>query len=196
MTTRNVSLLFALAALCLAAAFGQDPKPKLRRPDAAALQRARELSQTAPQHEVLRRLGGSWKVLVRTTGPDGAAHEDRGSVAGRALLDGRYVALDFELDLSGNELLAHQIVGFDTLKGVYTASWRDTATTWSVDCQGAPTDEPFVIRMRGTLVDALTPAGRPFRLDLDVRDRAEVRVTIWEGAGADEVQVQEQRWTR
>ena len=32
--------------------------------------------------------------------------------------------------------------------------------------------------MRGTLVDALTPAGRPFRLDLDVRDRVALHTAI------------------
>jgi hypothetical protein len=196
MTRRSWTLSFALAAVCLAAVGGQDPKPRPRRPDAKALQRARELSATAPQHDVLRRLGGSWKVALRTTGPDGEAREDRGAAVGRAMLGGRYVALDFELDLGGNEVLAHQILGFDTLKGVYTASWRDTMSTWSVDCWGAPGEQPFLLGMRGRIVDAMTPGGRPFRLELDLRDRAAVEVKIYEGAGQEEALVQVQRWTK
>jgi len=190
----------SISALALAAAFSlaavQDPKPTVRQPDADALRRARDLARTAPEHEVFRRLAGSWRVKLRTTAPSGEVHEDEGAVVGRAMLGGRYLGLAFELDLQGNPLEAMQILGYDRLKGLYTASWRDTGTTWSVECQGAPGDDPAVITMFGSMVDAFTPDGRPFRLQLDARDRAEVRVKIWEGMLGREVLLQEQRWSR
>jgi len=196
MSFRRWSLPFAFAAVCLAAAAVQDPKPNVRRPDADSLRRARDLAKTAPAHDVLRRLGGEWQVTLRTTAPNGKVHEDTGKVAGTAMLGGRYVALNFELKLQGNDLEAVQILGFDTLKGLYTASWRDTGTTWAVDCQGEPGKDVGVITMHGSMVDAFTPNGRPFRLQLDVRERQQVVVKIWEGMVGKEVLVQEQRWVR
>jgi len=196
MTLRSCSLVAMAGAAALSLAAVQDPKPNVRRPDAAALRRARDLARAAPEHEVFRRLAGSWKVATRTTSPDGTAHEDQGTVVGRAMLGGRYLGLAFELDVQGNPLEALQILGFDRLKGLYTASWRDTGTTWSVECQGSPGDDPHVITMFGSMVDAFTPDGRPFRLQIDARGRAEVQVKIWEGMLGKEVLLQEQRWIR
>ena len=174
----------------------QNPRPAARPPGADALQRARELAQLAPEHQVLRRLAGSWKVSLRTTSPDGETREGQGAVVGKAMLGGRYLGLAFELDVQGNEVEALQILGFDTLRGRYTASWRDTGTTWSIDCEGTPGDEAFVMTMSGSMVDAVTPAGRPFRLQIDARSRARIEVKIWEGAIGAEVLLQEQRWVR
>lgn len=196
MTFRSWSLLLAFALVCLGAVAVQDPKPNVRRPDAQALRRARELSQTAPEHDVLRRLAGKWKITMRTTAPDGKVHEDTGAVAGQAMLGGRYLALNYELDVQGNEVEALQILGYDTLKGLYTASWRDTGTTWAVRCQGEPGKELGRLTMHGTMVDAYTPNGRGFRLDIDARERGEVQVKIWEGMVGKEVLLQEQRWVR
>ncbi|MGC6487233.1 MAG: DUF1579 family protein [Planctomycetota bacterium] len=196
MILRSCSLAAMLCAAAFSLAAVQDPKPTVRRPGAEAMRRARDLARTAPEHEVFRRLAGTWKVTTRTTSPEGDAHEDAGEVVGRALLGGRYLGLAFELDVQGNALEALQILGFDRLKGLYTASWRDTGTTWSVECQGSPGDDPHVITMFGSMVDAFTPDGRPFRLQLDARARAEVRVKIWEGRLGQEVLLQEQRWVR
>lgn len=196
---RSLSLAAVAAALSLAAVRApglQDPKPNVRRPAAGALQRARELAKTAPEHDVLRRLAGSWKVSLRTTSPDGGVHEDQGVVVGKAMLGGRYLGLAFDLDVQGSEVEALQILGFDTLKGLYTASWRDTGTTWAIDCQGEPGEEAGVMTMFGSMVDAATPNGRPFRLQIDARSRAQVEVKIWEGMVGKEVLLQEQRWVR
>ncbi|MCK5945128.1 MAG: DUF1579 family protein [Planctomycetes bacterium] len=196
MTFRSWSLLLAFAVVCLCAAAVQDPKPNVRRPDAESLRRARELARLTPEHEVLRRLAGSWNVTLRTTAADGQVHEDTGKATGKGMLGGRYLALEFELNLRGNETEALQILGFDTLKGLYTASWRDTASTWAVTCQGEPGDELGRITMHGTMVDAYTPNGRPFRMEFDARARGEVQVRIWEGMVGKEVLLQEQRWVR
>ena len=188
------SLVSALC--CLSFVSVQDPKPTVRRPSADALRRAHELAETAPEHEVFRRLAGKWSVSLRTTSSDGATHEDTGEVVGRAMLGGRYLALDYTLEVQGNAVDALQILGFDRLKGLYTASWRDTGATWAVDCQGQPGAEVGDITMFGTMVDAFTPDGRPFRLHLDARDRREIVVRYSEGAVGKEVLLQEQRWVR
>jgi hypothetical protein len=65
-----------------------------------------------------------------------------------------------------------------------------------VECQGAPGEDPGVITMFGSMVDVSSPDGRPFRLQLDARARAEVQVKIWEGMLGKEVLLQEQRWVR
>lgn len=190
----------AAVSVALVGVFLQDPQPSaaagVRQPDAEVLQHALELARPTSEHERLGRLVGSWRVQMTTFGAEGAPHQAAGKMVCRAILGGRYVVLNFDLELAERRLEAVQILGFDTMLQSYTASWRDSGSTWSIECRGVPGDEAEVLQLRGSLVDARSPRGRPFRLTLDLSDRARVPVTIHEGVPASEVLVQQQVWTR
>jgi hypothetical protein len=165
--------------------------------DAAMLQRAQQLAEPAEPHRLLAKLAGAWDVVWQTTLPDGTRQEDRGTAEGEVMLGGRYVRLRFRLQIQGREVHAEQILGFDTLHQVHTSSWRDDLSTWSVECSGAPVVGPAdQLRLFGTLADVRDPAGRPFRLEWDLAAKDTVQVRAFETRGADEVEVQAQRWTR
>lgn len=165
-------------------------------PSAEVLQRANELARLHPEHEQLEQLTGDWQIATKTwSSGDGEPHEDTGTVSGRTMLGGRYVALSFRLQAQGRQIEALQVLGYDALRSLYTASWRDDASTWSTDCVGEARERPDVLVLRGKLVDARTPRGRAFRLTFDLTREREVRVTIHEDDGGDEVLLQEQVWT-
>lgn len=173
--------------------------PVVRQPDGKALQHAQQLSRTTAEHDQLARLAGKWRVSVRTSSDgSGQVREDQGTCVGQAILGGRYVVLNFQLQLQGRKVEAVQLIGFDTLRKVYTASWRDSATTWSIECEGEPGKLPDVLSLRGLMVDAFTPDGRAFRMELDlgVKDQVDVRIYEQDGAGRGEVLLQEQQWRR
>jgi hypothetical protein len=178
--------------LTLFAAVPQEPVPQ-----AAALQRAAELARPGEPHARLARLVGSWQVEATTVGADGRERVERGTIVAEPLLGGRYVSLHHRLQTDGGTLEGLQILGFHTLHQVYTASWRDDHSTWSVDCSGAPdAATPDRLVLHGTLVDAGDPAGRPFRLELDLADRRRVAVRVFEQQGGAMVRRQTQQWTR
>lgn len=182
--------------LCLAALPPQDPVEHAR-----MLQQAQQLARTYEPHQRLQQLAGAWDVAVRTTVPGQPEVAGRGTVAGKAMLGGRYVVLNFQLDVLGAPLEAVQILGFDNLRQSYTSSWRDDLSTWSVECTGgAEPKEPTKLRLAGQLADARDPAGRPFRLELDLpgldQAKGAVQVRLFDTIAGREVLVQRQDWTR
>lgn len=184
----------AVLAVVLGARFApQDPQP-----DPATLHRAKQLSMVDEHHARLQKLVGEWDVVLRTAGPAGAPQEDRGRVAAAAILGGRYVVANYTLGIQGAKVEAVQIFGFDTLRQLYAASWRDSLSTWSVECAGtpAPPEGAEVVTMAGTLVDARDPTGRPFRQVLDLTDAKTVTVRLFDTRDGKESEVQVQQWTK
>lgn len=168
-----------------------------RPPDAAALLRAKQLAATGEQHARLQRLVGEWNVVVRATGAAATANEQRGRVTCAAILGGRHVVANYSLTLGGAKVEAVQILGFDTLRQVYTSSWRDDASTWSVEATAPPAAEaPDVLTFRGTLADALDATGRPFRQVVDLGSDRAVVVRLYETRDGVERERQTQEWTR
>lgn len=183
----------AVLAFAVAAAFGpQDP-----RPDPSTLHRAKQLATPNEHHTRLQKLVGEWDVLLRTTEPGGQQQQERGRVVVAAILGGRYVVANYTLQLQGAKVEAVQILGFDTLRQVYTASWRDSLSTWSVECAGpAVADRPDVVTMAGTLVDVQDPTGRPFRQVVDLGTDKVVTVRLFDTHAGKEFEVQVQEWTQ
>ena len=174
----------------------QDPKPSVRAPDGETLRLAQELSRTTGEHERLQKLAGEWQVTLRTHSPDGKVQEVRGKLVGQSMLGGRYVVCNLQAKLQGRAVEAVQIVGFDTLRNAYTSSWRDNATTWSVESHGGVGKDADVLTMTGTLHDAHTPNGRGFGMVIDLRKKDQVTVNVFEERGLEEVLLQAQVWTR
>ena len=179
----------------------QDPKPVPRAPSGDILRRAQELSRTTVEHERLLNLSGKWNVILRTSIADadnasGGVREDKGTVVGQSMLGGRFLALNFRAKVQGRAVEGLQILGFDTLRRAYTSSWRDNATTWSLDCLGGLGRDPGLLKLTGLLRDASTPEGRSMSMTIDMRTKDQVTIRIYEERGLDEVLMQEQVWQR
>jgi hypothetical protein len=186
------SLAAAVLAAAAVALAPQDPGP-----DPAMLQRSKQLSLPTEHHTRLQKLLGEWDVTVSTTLPGQPAREDRGRLVAASILGGRFMVLNFTLELQGAKVEAVQLLGFDTLRQLYTASWRDSLSTWPIDCAGAPVAAtPDVIVMTGLLTDARDPEGRPFRLELDLTKDKAVTARTFETAGDTKIEVQVQHWVR
>lgn len=183
-----VVLLFALLP--------QDPQDH-----AKSLQQAHHLGRTYEPHQRLQALVGSWDVTVRSTLPGSPERTDRGTVVGKAILGGRYVVLNFQLQLQGHAVEAVQILGFDNLRQRYTSSWRDDLSTGAVECSGSvDANAPRRLQFDGELADARDPGGRPFRLELELPDPAAtgkptVKVKLSDTVGGTLTAVQQQEWT-
>ncbi len=194
-------LLFAVVPFSALWLLLPSPSPQVVTQDpvqqAQMLKQAQQLARLVDPHQRLSKLLGEWNITLRTTPPGGTEQNDRGVVVGKAILGGRYVVLNFNLKLQGNDLEAVQILGFDTLRQHYTASWRDDLSTWSVECSGAPQAQaPDALQLHGTLADARDPTGRPFRLELDLGEKDHVTLRLFDTHEGSEFLLQTQDWAR
>jgi len=186
----------ACAATVVAAAwFGALPQEPGR--DPALLRRAQQLATVGPEHQRLAKLVGDWDVAWTNDGRDGDLRDARGTATGKLLLGGRYVQVEFKLQVQGASFAAVQLFGFDALHQQFTSSWRDELSTWAVDCAGVPTkDAPDLIEFAGSLCDVHDPTGRAFRLRLDLRQEGVVLVELRDTLDGRDHVLQRQRWTR
>ena len=198
--SRVLPALFAVAAgfwPALAPATVQDPPPLPAPPPAAALQRSHQLAQPGDRHALLQRLVGEWDVTVRTMRDGAAAVTGRGRMQGKAILGGRYVQLDFTYELGGASVAAVQVLGYDALFERFTSSWRDTLTTWALECDGSPSQSwRDGMALTGRIVDPTNASSQPCRIEIDLGDfeRVVCRQLVGDGAAARAIQTQE--WVR
>ena len=186
-----------LAAFVLAIAAAVSPRPQDPRPEPSVLQKAKQVSTTTEEHVRLQRLVGEWEVVLRTTLPGGKPQEDQGRVVAAPILGGRYVVANYTLQIQGVKVEAVQIFGFDALRSVFTASWRDDLSTWSIETAGPPVAAtPDVLVLTGTLIDAKDPTGRPFRQVVDLATEKAVTVRLFDTHDDKQFELQVQQWTR
>lgn len=189
----TVSFVLSIAGLAALAKAPQDPHR-----DGPLLQKAKELAATGPEHALLAQLAGDWDVIWTTHATGSEAKEERGRASGSLLLGGRYVQVQFRMQSGQVPVQAMQLFGFDTLRQLFTSSWRDDLSTWSVECSGprpAAGGEPSGIELRGTMTDVRDPTGRPFWMRLQI-EAAAVTVELRDTLDGREHVVQRQRWTR
>lgn len=189
------SLVAACATAVAAVSLGARPQEPGR--DPAQLRRAQQLAVVGAEHQRLARLVGDWDVTWTNDGRDGEARDARGTATGKLLLGGRYVQVDFKLQVQGASFAAVQLFGFDALHQQFTSSWRDELSTWAVDCAGVPAkDSAELLELSGSLCDVHDPTGRPFRLRLDLRQDGVVLVELRDTLDGRDHLLQRQRWTR
>lgn len=154
----------------------QEPKPSLVPEGAAgldAMQLARamtstmKLSMPGPQHERLVALEGAYTVEMTLTPPGLPPQTTTGEARAMSVLSGRYLLVNLKVRVAGVVMEGLYVLGYDNLRSLYTVSWRDSLSTWAVECAGPVSDaSPDVAALQGTMVDAASPTGRPFELVL------------------------------
>jgi hypothetical protein len=162
----------------------QDQKPKDQKPKDPALvpegaagldplQLARAMTSTmklalpGPQHERLQKLEGAYAVSMQLTPPGLPAQECLGEARAMTVLGGRYLLVNLKVRVAGVVMEGLYVFGYDNLRSLYTVSWRDSLSTWSVECAGPETEgQKDKVALSGTMVDAASPTGRSFDLEL------------------------------
>lgn len=138
---------------------------------AKAMNATMRLATPGPQHEQLCALEGYHEVVMELTPPGVPAQTFAGEARAMAVLGGRYLLVNLRVRLAGVMMEGLYLFGFDNLRQTYTMSWRDSLSTWAVDCYGPlPEKDPSRVPMKGVLVDAASPTGREFEVVLQFRD--------------------------
>lgn len=163
---------------------------------AKAMTESMRLATPGPEHRKLVALAGRYEVAMTLSAPGLPEQQCTGTALAAAVLGGRYLLVNCNVLVSGARLEGLYLFGFDHLHGLYTASWRDSMSTWSIECSGSlAVDQPERVELQGTMVDAASPTGRPFRLWLEFTADG-FQVAVRDRVGEQFVEVMRQRFAR
>jgi hypothetical protein len=148
-------------------------------------------------HRALERMVGEWNLAIKMRmGADDPWREFVGTSTVTPSLGGRYVIERIIGSYEGQPFEAHHVHGFDNLTGEFTASWRDTLSTWAVHCRGMADSAARTIVLRGMMRDVLTPEGRPIKRIVHHKDADTLIFSMYDALSGEEIKVMERVATR
>jgi hypothetical protein len=159
------AFLAVMAALILvqpaAAESHQDRNPDFtfKQPSPEELQQAMsvwmELGQPTIYHERLEFFVGDWDVVTKLWmgGPGSPAQESTGTATYSWLMEGRWLATDFQGNMMGMPFDGFQLTGYDNYRREYVGIWVDSMSTSLSVSSGRLDQEGTVITMYGEMDD-------------------------------------------
>ncbi len=131
--------------------------------EAAMMEQMMKLAMPGKEHKEMMETVGNWDTTMRyRMSPDGPWDSASGKAKVQNALGGRYLVEKVSFNMMGMESEGLLIMGFDNLTKKYQAVWLDTMSTRMTYSEGAM-DKNGVTEMTGTMVDFITPEGRPYR---------------------------------
>ena len=106
--------------------------------------RAQEPAKPGPEHEVLKKLEGSWDATMKMMGT-----ESKGTMVWKMDLGGLWLSSNFEGDFGG---MKFQGKGFDTYDGnkkKYVSVWLDSMSTAPMTMEGTYDKDTKTLTMTG-----------------------------------------------
>lgn len=120
-----------------------------------------EMAKPGKPHKELMNTVGQWNVET-TTYMGGSASTSKGTATYESILGGRFVVQRTKGNMGGMPMEGFQILGYDNVHKKYVSVWLDTWST-GIHTSTGRADANGVIEMKGSMKDAMTPDGRPFR---------------------------------
>ena len=148
---RRIALVLALLAPSALMAM-QDLPPGMTAQDLADIQRRmREASELGESHAVLANLAGEWDEVVKMWPSPGAeAMVTAGRASAHTILDDRFLWLESDVSLPGQEAGSAILMGFDGRSGEFTSLSMDASATYWVTGRGTYDPPNRTITMSGT----------------------------------------------
>lgn len=109
-----------------------------------AMEEYRKTNAPGPEHELLKKLVGEWKIATKIfPGPGAPPIEAKGEAEAESAYDGRFVEMEVKGQIMGQPWDGSYVFGFDRFKKQYSlAIWTNVSTTLttglgSVDAAGS-----------------------------------------------------------
>jgi len=130
----------------------QEPPPGMTAQELSDIQRRmREAAELGEGHALLRSLAGEWEELLKLWPSPGAeAMITEGRASAHMILDGRFLWLESNVSLPGQETGSVILMGFDGRSGEFTTLGMDASATYWVTGRGTYDQSVRTITMSGT----------------------------------------------
>jgi hypothetical protein len=111
---------------------------------AAPAARAQEPAKPGPEHEVLKKLEGTWDTTMKMMGM-----ESKGTVTYKMELGGLWLTSNFESDFGGQKFSGKGLDTYDAAKKKYIGIWADSWSTSPMVMEGTYDKEKKTLTMSG-----------------------------------------------
>jgi hypothetical protein len=161
----------AVRFLCMAVVAGLILAPSAR---------AQDQPKPGPEHEVLKKLEGTWDATMNFAGM-----ESKGTMVWKMDLGGLWLTSNFEGDFGGMKFQGRGFDSYDPMKKKYVAVWLDSMSTSPMTMEGTYNADTKTLTMvgEGPGVD-----GKPtkHKMESHIKDADNIvsKMSMGEGAGA------------
>jgi Protein of unknown function (DUF1579) len=161
----------ALRLLCVAAVAGLILPPGAR---------AQEQPKPGPEHEVLKKLEGTWDATMKMMGM-----ESKGTMVWKMDLGGLWLSSSFEGEFGGAKFYGKGFDSYDGTKKKYTSVWVDSMSGSPMTMEGTFDKDTKTLTMAG---EGPGPDGKPmkFKMVSEMKDDDNIlsKMTMGEGGAA------------
>lgn len=117
--------------------------------------RAQEFAKPGPEHEELKKMVGTWDLVMKFGG-----QESKGAVTYKMELGGMWLVGEFESDLFGTKFFGKGLDSYDANKKKYVSVWFDSMTATPMIMEGNYDKEKKKLTMTG---DGMGMDGKPIK---------------------------------
>ena len=145
--------------------------PRIEMLDDATMDKLVKLPEPSAPHQMLSSLIGTWYYTIKYWTKEGAdAQISTGLITNEMILDGRFLSSKTSLLLNiGGQYIPYEgwgILGFDTIKNIYTSVWVDTMRTGMMTGTGKYNEQLKAIEEKGFFTHPLIKKEQAYRSEL------------------------------
>jgi hypothetical protein len=118
--------------------------------------RAQEFPKPGPEHELLKKLEGTWEATMK-----GMGMESKGTMTYKMDVGGLWLTSNFEGDFGGAKFHGKGFDSYDAGKKKYVGVWVDNMITTPLVMEGSYDKDKKALTMTG---DATGPDGKPAKM--------------------------------
>jgi Protein of unknown function (DUF1579) len=143
--------------------------------------RAQEPPKPGPEHEVLKKLEGTWDATMKIMGM-----ESKGTMVWKMDVGGLWLTSNFEGDFGGMKFHGRGFDSYDSMKKKYVAVWVDSMSTSPMTMEGTYDKDTKTLTMAG---EGPGPDGKPmkFKMVSEMKDDDNVHSKMTMGAESFEI---------
>jgi hypothetical protein len=138
---------------------------------------AQEAPKPGPEHEVLKKMAGTWESTLKAGGM-----ESKGAVTYKMGLGGLWLVGTMEAELFGAKFTGRSYESYHPAKKKYVSVWMDSMSTHPVTMEGTYDKEKKEMRMSGE-GPAMEGKMAKYRSVTAFPDDDTIEMTMWIGDG-------------
>jgi hypothetical protein len=140
-----------------------------------------QLAQPSAEHELLKKLSGSWNITFKYDMGGGNFMDGKGTGSAQMILGGRFLQSESTTEAMGMKVGSMSILGYDRRTNKYTMYAIDEMGTYAINAEGDYNHADKKLILKGSVMDpsTITKDMQDFRFVYDFTNENEIKVDLF-----------------